>query len=119
MKDDLCLQGQDVVITTVPQVIELALDEALRASLGLERYARRPWRRPPELTRSGSYRRALLTQYGPIADRRVPTLRRGNATLNWRSITRYERCWGPLLDQHVMGSCLGLSLRDVQETCKR
>jgi transposase-like protein len=46
---------------------------------------------------------------------RVPKLRRGNGDLTWQSITRYERCWGPLLDQHVMGYCLGLSLRDRQE----
>jgi transposase-like protein len=112
VKNDLCFQVQDVVLTTVQQVIEEALEEELRAYLGLERYEHLPWGRPAELTRSGSYRRELLTQYGPIADLRVPKLRRGNGDLNWHSITRYERCWGPLLDQHVMGYWLGLSLRD-------
>ncbi len=115
VKNDLCLQVQDVVLTTVQQVIEAALEEELRAYLGLERYEHLPWGRPPEWTRSGSYRRELLTQYGPIADLRVPKLRRGNGDLTWHSLTRYERCWGPLLDQHVMGYCLGLSLRDLQE----
>jgi putative transposase len=115
VKNDLCLDVQDVVITTVQQVIEAALEEELRAYLGLERYEHLPWGRPEELTRSGSYQRQLLTQYGPIADLRVPKLRRGNGDLTWQSITRYERCWGPLLDQHVMGYCLGLSLRDLQE----
>jgi transposase-like protein len=57
----------------------------------------------------------LITQYGRIADLRVPKLRRGNGALTWQSITRYEHCWGPVLDQHVMGYCLGHSLRDVQE----
>src|SRR5262245_54003676 len=28
---------------------------------------------------------------------------------------RYQRCWGPFLDQQVMNYCLGLSLRDLQE----
>ncbi len=115
VKSALCLQVQDVVITTVQQVIEQALDEEVRAYLGLDRYERLPWGRPPERMRSGRYQRALLTQYGPIADLRVPKLRRGNGDLHWQSLTWYERCWGPLLDQHMMGYCLGLSLRDLQE----
>jgi putative transposase len=115
VKNELGLQVQDVVITAVQQVMEQALEEELRAYLGLDRYEHLPWGRPAELTRSGSYRRQLLTQYGPIADLHVPKLRRGNGDLNWQSITRYERCWGPLLDQQVMGYCLGLSLRDLQE----
>ena len=115
VKNDLCLQVQDVVITTVQQVIEAALEEELRAYLGLDRYEHLPWGRPPERTRSGSYQRELLTQYGPIDNLHVPKLRRGNGDLNWHCITRYERCWGPLLDQQVMGYCLGLSLRDLQE----
>ena len=77
VKNDLCLDVQNVVITTVQQVIEEALEEELRAYLGLERYEHLPWGRPEELTRSGSYRRELITQYGPIADLRVPKLRRG------------------------------------------
>ena len=115
VKHDLCLQVQDVVITTVQQVIEAALEEELSAYLGLDRYEHLPWGRPPERTRSGSYQRELLTQYGPIDDLHVPKLRRGNGDLTWHCITRYERCWGPLLDQQVMGYCLGLSLRDLQE----
>jgi putative transposase len=49
-------------------------------------------------------------------DLQVPTLRRGNRALAWQTIARYERCWGPLLDQQIMGYCLGLRLRDLQET---
>lgn len=116
IKNDLCRKVQDTVIATVQHVIEAALDEELRASLGLDRYEHVPWGRPPESTRSGSYQRTLLTQYGAIADLHVPKLRRGNGALSWQSITRYECCWGPLLDQQVMNYCLGHSLRDLQET---
>ena len=116
IKHDLCLKVQETVIATVQHVIEAALDEELRAYLGLDRYEHVPWGRRPESTRSGSYQRALLTQYGPIAALHVPKLRRGNGAWTWHSITRYERCWGPLLDQQVMSYCLGHSLRDLQET---
>jgi putative transposase len=115
IQSDLCLKVQDTVVTTVQHVIEEALEEELSAYLGVARYAHLPWGRPPESTRSGSYQRELLTQYGRIADLRVPKLRRGNGAIHWQSITRYEHCWGPLLDQHVMGYCLGHSLRDLQE----
>jgi len=115
VKNDLCLEVQEVVLTTVQQVIEAALEEEWRAYLGLERYEHLPWGRPAELTRRGSDRRELLTQYGPIADLRVPQLRRGNGDLHRQHMTRYERCWGPLLDQQVMGYWLGL----VCATCKR
>ena len=116
VKNDVCRQVQDTVIATVQHVIEAALDEELRAYLGVDRYEHVPCGRPPESTRSGSYQRTLLTQYGAIADLHVPKLRRGNGALPWQSITRYERCWGPLLDHQVMSYCLGHSLRDLQET---
>ena len=102
VKNDLCRQVQDTVIATVQHVIEGALEEELSAYLGLDRYAHVPWGRPPEATRSGGYQRTLITQYGAIADLHVPKLRRGNGALTWQSITRYERCWGPLLDHQVM-----------------
>ena len=75
-----------------------------------------PRGREAEQTRSGSSRRELITQYGRIADLRVPKLRKGNGALEWQTISRYERCWGPFLDQQVMPYCLGLSLRDLQES---
>ena len=75
-----------------------------------------PWGRDPEQTRSGSDHRELCTQHGGIPALRVPKLRRGNGALTWQTIERYERCWGPLLDQQVMGYCLGLSLRDLHES---
>jgi hypothetical protein len=36
--------------------------------------------------------------------------------LEWQTIGRYERCWGPWLDQHLLQYCLGHSLRGLQET---
>ncbi len=84
--------------------------------MGAERYEHLPWGRDAEHTRSGDYRRELITQYGRIADLRVPKLRKGNGQLEWQSISRYERCWGPFLDQQVLNYSLGLSLRDLQES---
>jgi transposase-like protein len=78
IQSDLCLKVQDRVVTTVQHVIEEALEEELSAYLGVARDVHLPWGRPPESTRSGSYQRALITQYGRIADLRVPKLRRGN-----------------------------------------
>ena len=89
---DLCLKVQDTVVTTVQPVIEEALEEELSAYLGVARYAPLPWGRPPEATRSGSYQRELITQYGRITDLRVPKSRRGNGALHWQSIMRYEHC---------------------------
>ncbi len=116
IKSALCQQVNDAVVATTQQVIEQALEAELTAYLGAERYEHLPWGREAEQTRSGCYRRALITQYGCIADLRVPKLRKGNGNLEWQTISRYERCWGPFLDQQVMNYCLGLSLRDLQES---
>jgi transposase-like protein len=115
VKTPVCHEIQHAVTTTVKSALEHSLEEELTQYLGLARYEHVPWGRRPELTRSGTYTRELLTQYGCIADLRVPKLRRGNRDLQWHTITRYERCWGPLLDHHIMGYCVGLSLRDLQE----
>ena len=77
VKNDVCRKVQATVIATVQHVIEAALDEELSAYLGVDRYEHVPWGRPPEATRSGSYQRTLLTQYGAIADLHVPKLRPG------------------------------------------
>ena len=90
-------------------------EEEVRGYLGYERYERRLVPQRPEATRSGTYRRELWTQYGLILDLRVPKLRRGNRDLTWQSIARYERCWGPFLDQQLLHYTLGHSLRDLQE----
>ena len=116
IKSEICQQVNDAVVATTQQVIEQALEAELTAYLGAERYEHVAWGRDAEQTRSGYYRRALITQYGCIADLRVPKLRKGNGNLEWQTISRYERCWGPFLDQQVMHYCLGLSLRDLQES---
>ena len=116
IKSELCQQVNDAVVATTQQVIEQALEAELTAYVGAERYEHLAWGRDAEQTRSGCYRRALITQYGCIADLRVPKLRKGNGNLEWQTISRYERCWGPFLDQQVMNYCLGLSLRDLQES---
>jgi len=116
VKSKLCQQVNEAVVATTQQVIEQALEAELSAYLGAERYEHLSWGREAEQTRSGCYRRELITQYGCIADLRVPKLRRGNAALEWQTISRYQRCWGPFLDQQVMHYCLGLSLRDLQES---
>jgi len=116
IKSELCQQVNDAVVTTTQQVIEQALEAELTAYVGAERSEHVPWGREAEQTRSGGYRRALITQSGCIADVRVPKLRKGNGNLEWQTISRYERCWGPFLDQQVMNYCLGLSLRDLQES---
>ena len=61
VKTDLCLTVQETVSTTVQHVIETALEEELSVYLGLARYEHVPWGRPPEVTRSGSYQRTLIT----------------------------------------------------------
>src|SRR5216683_545608 len=116
VKSALCQLVNEAVVATTQQVIEQALEAELSAYLGAERYEHLPWGREAEQTRSGCYRRELITQYGCIADLRVPKLRKGNAALEWQTISRYQRCWRPFLDQQVMHYGLGLSLRDLQES---
>jgi putative transposase len=108
-------QVHQQVVSSVKWTLEQALAEEVTASLGCKRYERRLVSRSPEATRSGTYQRELWTQYGGIFDLRVPKLRRGNRDLHWQSIERYERCWGPFLDQQLLHYSLGHSLRDLQE----
>ena len=116
VKGELCQQVNDAIVATTQHVIEQALEAELTAYVGAERYEHLPRGRDVEQTRSGYYHRELLTQYGRIPDLRIPKLRKGNGDLEWQTISRYERCWGPFLDQQVMHYCLGLSLRDLQES---
>jgi hypothetical protein len=115
VKHAVCQQVRGAVLSTVQAVIEHALREEVAMYLGCARSTHLPCGRTPESTLSGSSSRALMTQYGSIPALRVPQLRRSNGALTWQTITRDDRCWGPLLDQHMLGSCLGLSLRDLQE----
>src|SRR5215470_1869752 len=115
VQDAVYQQVHARTVATVTWTLEQALDEELRAYVGRGRYERDRTPCGPEATRRGAYTRQLWTQYGCIADLRVPKLRRGNRHLEWQTITRYEHCWGPLLDQHLLHYCLGHSLRDLQE----
>jgi transposase-like protein len=115
VQDEVYRQVHTRTLATVKWTLEQALDEELRVYVGRSRYERDSEPRCPEATRSGTYTRQLWTQYGCIADLRVPKLRRGNRHLEWQTIQRCERCWGPLLDQHLLHYCLGHSLRDLQE----
>ena len=102
VKAQVCQEVHQAVLATVQCTIEQAREEVLTAYLGCQRYEHLPQSRSAEHTRSGCYRRALLTQYACIPDLRVPKLRRGNGHLAWHTITRYERCWGPLRDQQLL-----------------
>jgi putative transposase len=117
--DEVYRQVHDRALATVKWTLEQALDEEVRAYLGCARYERHVRPRRLEETRSGAYERQLWTQYGCIPHLRVPKLRRGNRHIDWQTIGRYERCWGPLLDQHLLHYCLGHSLRDLQETMQQ
>jgi transposase-like protein len=71
------------VVSTVKWTLEQAREEEVTSSLGCGRYERGLQPRSPEETRSGTYARALWTQYGCIFALRVPKLRRGNGRLHW------------------------------------
>jgi transposase-like protein len=62
VKSELCQQVNDAVVATTQQVIEQALEAELTAYVGAERSEHWPWGRAAEQTRSGCYRRALITQ---------------------------------------------------------
>jgi len=96
VQDEVYRQVHTRALATVQWTLEQALDEEVRAYLGRSRYERDIAPRRPEETRSGAYGRELWTQYGRIANLRVPKLRRGNGQLQWQTITRDEPCWGPL-----------------------
>jgi transposase-like protein len=114
--DEVCRQVHRRALSTVKWTLEQALAEEVTAYLGYARYERHLRPRRPEATRRGVYERELWTQHGGIPDLRVPTLRRGNPHRPWQTIERYDRCWGPCLDQQLLHYCLGHSLRDLQET---
>jgi len=118
VKAEVGHQVQQAVVATVKWTIEQALQEEVTAYLGLARYEHGAQGRTPEPTRSGYYPRMLITQYALLPDVQVPKLRRGNQQCHGQILERYERCWRPWLDQQVLGYCLGLSLRDLQETMR-
>ena len=95
VQDEAYRQVHARAVATVTWTLEQAGDEELQGYVGRGRYERDGEPRCPEATRSGAYEQQLWTQYGCIADLRVPTLRRGNRHLHWQTITRDERCWEP------------------------
>lgn len=100
--------------------IKATLESAVRAELdrylGFGRYERQPsGKKPPAYQRSGSYRRQVETEYGPMADLQVPKLRTGNRTRPWQILQRYRRARQLVLDKALYLYALGLSLRDLQE----
>jgi transposase-like protein len=95
VKTALGQQVHDAVVATPQHVIEQALEAEWTAYVGAERDEPLPWGREAAQPRSGCYHRALMTQEGRIPDVRVPKLRQGNAALEWQTIRRDARCWGP------------------------
>ncbi len=71
--------------------------------------------KPPEQQRSGTFKRAVETSHGHIADLRMPKLRRGNKERTWG--VRYQSAQQIVLDKALYLYVMGLSLRDLQEAC--
>jgi putative transposase len=71
---------------------------------------------PPNLQRSGTYTRQVLTSYGCIPTLCVPKLRGGNRERPWQILTRYQLAMPDVLDLALYMYALGLSIRDLQET---
>jgi transposase-like protein len=65
--------------------------------------------------RSGFFQRTLDTQYGHIADLKVPKLRHSNEKRRWSIFERYQRCLSNLFNWICCLYVMGLSLRDLQE----
>jgi len=65
--------------------------------------------------RSGFFQRTLDTQYGHIADLKVPKLRHSNQKRQWSILERYQRCLSNLFNWICCLYVMGLSLRDLQE----
>lgn len=117
-KAEGCQQVQQAVLVTLTWTLAQALQAELTAYLGLARYEPLPPGRTPAQTRSGVYARTLITPDALVPDLPVPKLRRGNQHGHWQLLERDARCWGPLLDQQVVGYGLGRSLRARQETMR-
>ncbi len=96
---------REQALVGVKATLERALAEELDAHLGFNRYERRSKgadkgggrQKPPEQQRSGTFKRAVETSHGHIADLRMPKLRRGNKERTWGVLTRIrvrsKLCW--------------------------
>ena len=90
--------------------------QELTDHLGFEAYERQSsGPKPPEKQRSGYFERRVNTDHGPIADLKVPKLRRGNEDRQWQVLSRYQGSLQYLLDGLLYLYMMGLSLRDLQE----
>lgn len=100
----------------IQAALEAALAEELTQHLGLARYARSAMSpKPACLSRSGFFRRQVITSLGTLESVRVPKLRSGNKERAWQILTRYQQAMPILLDKALYLYTLGLSLRDLQE----
>ncbi len=114
---------REQALVGVKATLERALAEELDAHLGFNRYERRSKgadkcggrQKPPEQQRSGTFKRAVETSHGHIADLRMPKLRRGNKERTWGVLTRYQSAQQIVLDKALYLYVMGLSLRDLQE----
>ncbi len=108
LDEELAARLRTEVVATVKTVLESAWREEVTEFL-----AQIEGKKPH---RSGFYRRGLNTQYGHIAELRVPKLRQRNLEREWQVWERYQRSLGNLLDWMCCLYVMGLSLRDLQET---
>jgi putative transposase len=108
---DLSEKLSETLRTTVISVVKTVMEKALQEEMS-EFLAQIQGEKPQ---RSGSYPRALNTQYGRIPDLQVPKLRRRNAEREWQILERYQRSLGNLMDWLCCLYVMGLSLRDLQE----
>ncbi|MEM9093309.1 MAG: transposase [Cyanobacteria bacterium P01_F01_bin.53] len=106
LNETLAAELRSHVVKTVKTVLESALVEELK--LQLEDFGEA---RP---RRSGYYPRVVDTQYGRIAQLRVPKLRGRNRERDWKILERYQRGIQGFLDWVCYLYVLGLSIRDLQ-----
>lgn len=116
IKKELIEKAKTAALAGVKEVIEQTLEQELTIYLGLEKYQRGEVNRYPEQYRSGYYLKQLVTNHGIIDDIEVPKLRRGNSQIKWESVEKYQRVWKDMMDRYIMDYCLGMSLRDLQES---
>jgi transposase-like protein len=93
--------------------VQTTVEGALEAELA-EDLAGRVEEKP---RRSGFFRRVRDTQYGRIAELRVPKLRWGNKEREWPILQCYPRGLSSFLSFALYLYVLGLSWRDLQEAC--
>ena len=101
--------------TALQSEVLLVTKATLEAALVEELEAERGSRCGPVPRRSGYFPRILDSQYGRIADLKVPKLRSGNSEREWQILQRYQRGLNSLLDFSLCLYVMGLSLRDLQE----